>query len=104
MTLEAMRRLSRLGREAEHERGRAARLQAAADRERRRYAESLRKWEQQRGRLAAYLDGVDDRQMRQILTLRYLDGLTWWEVADRIGGGNTADGVRMAHVRYLQRH
>ena len=35
MTLEAMRRLSRLEREAERECGRAARLQAAADRERR---------------------------------------------------------------------
>ena len=104
MTIEAMRRLRRLCREAEHTRGRVDRMQAAADRERRRYGKTCSRCEQLRGQLTAYLDGVDDGQMRRILTLRYLEGMTWWEVADHIGGGNTADGVRMAHARYVQKH
>ena len=55
-------------------------------------------------RLNQYIAGVDDSMMRQILTLRYIHGLSWIQVAHRIGGGNTGDSVRMAHNRYLRSH
>jgi hypothetical protein len=55
-------------------------------------------------RLNQYIAGVDDSMMRQILTLRYIHGLSWVQVAHRIGGGNTEDSVRMAHNRYLRSH
>lgn len=55
-------------------------------------------------RLNRYIAGVDDSLMRQILSLRYIDGLSWSKVAMSIGGGNTEDSVRKAHNRFLQNH
>ena len=55
-------------------------------------------------RLNRYIASVDDSLIRQILSLRYIDGLPWQGVADEIGGGNTEDSVRMAHNRYLRTH
>ncbi|MEG1011026.1 MAG: hypothetical protein RSD27_11030 [Ruthenibacterium sp.] len=52
-------------------------------------------------RLSRYIATVEDSLTRQILTLRYVDGLSWTAVAAHIGGGNTADSVRMAHNRFL---
>lgn len=54
-------------------------------------------------RLSRYISTVEDSLMRQILTLRYVEGLTWNQVAQRIGGGNTEDSVRKAHNRFLMR-
>ena len=53
-------------------------------------------------RLNRYIAGVEDAQMRMILSLRYVNGLSWQQVAAQIGGGNTADGVRKAHDRFLK--
>lgn len=55
-------------------------------------------------RLNRYIASVDDSLMRQILTYRYINGLSWEQVAEHIGGGNTEDSVRMAHNRYLSTH
>lgn len=55
-------------------------------------------------RLNRYIAGIDDSMMRQILTLRYIHGLSWIQVAHGIGGNNTDDSVRMAHNRYLKQH
>ena len=52
-------------------------------------------------RLNRYIAGVNDCLMRQILSLRYINGFSWAAVALHIGGGNTADGVRVAHDRFL---
>lgn len=53
-------------------------------------------------RLNRYIAEVDDSLMRQILSLRYVNGLSWLQIALHIGGGNTADSVRMAHNRFLR--
>jgi len=58
----------------------------------------------ERDRLEAYIAAVPDSLTRQALVLRFSDGLSWRAVAYRIGGGNTADGIRMQCVRYLQRN
>lgn len=55
-------------------------------------------------RLNGYIDDIPDSHTRQIFRLRYIDGCTWGQVAARIGGGNTADGMRKACTRYLRRH
>ena len=47
-----------------------------------------------------YISGLPDSHLRTIVRLRIVDGLTWQQVAQRIGGGNTEDGVRMAFKRY----
>ena len=54
-------------------------------------------------RLNRYIAGIDDSLMRQILSLRYINGLSWNAVATHIGGDNTADAVRKAHNRFLSR-
>jgi hypothetical protein len=38
----------------------------------------------------------------RIINYKYLDGLTWEQTAARMGGGNTADGVRMIVKRWLK--
>lgn len=53
-------------------------------------------------RLNRYITSVEDAQMRTILSLRYINGLDWQQVANNIGGGNTADGVRKKHERFLK--
>ena len=49
-----------------------------------------------------YIETIDDSLIRQIITLRYVNGLTWDQVAARIGGGNTADSLRKMHDRFLK--
>ena len=48
-----------------------------------------------------YVASVDDSIMRQIITLRNIDMLTWRQIAEKLGGGNTEDGVRMAYNRFV---
>ena len=52
-------------------------------------------------RLMKYIEKIDDSLMRQIVSLRYINGYNWTQVAMHIGGGNTADSVRMVHNRFL---
>lgn len=54
-------------------------------------------------RLEQYIANVDDSYMRQILTLRYVYGYSWHKVALRIGGGNTADGIKKRCQRYISK-
>ena len=49
-----------------------------------------------------YVESIDDSLIRQIITLRHINGFTWEQVAAHIGGNNTADGVRMIHDRFLR--
>ncbi len=55
-------------------------------------------------RLNRYIANVEDAQMRMILSLRYVNGLSWQQVAFHIGGNNTADGVRKAHNIFLKKN
>ncbi len=50
----------------------------------------------------AFITEVEDSRIRQILTLRYMKGLTWAQVALKVGGNNTDDGVRKAASRYIE--
>ena len=52
-------------------------------------------------RINRYIADVGDTLMRLILSYRYINGLTWNQVAANIGGNNTADSVRVAHDRFL---
>ena len=53
-------------------------------------------------RLNRYINSVEDSLTRQILSLRFVNGLSWNQVAMSIGGGNTADGARKKVTRYLK--
>lgn len=51
-----------------------------------------------------WMECIEDSLTRQIVRLRYVDGYHWWKVALKIGCGNTADSVRKALMRYLEKH
>ena len=53
------------------------------------------------GRLYDFIDHVDNSQLRQILSARYIDGLSWQDVAWRIGETDEQVPRRM-HNRFLQ--
>jgi len=55
-------------------------------------------------RLNRYINSVEDSLTRQILSLRYISGLSWVQVAFSVGGNNTTDGVRMIHNRFLEKN
>ncbi|MCM1364690.1 MAG: hypothetical protein NC122_06235 [Faecalibacterium sp.] len=50
--------------------------------------------------LETFFADIRDDFVRQSLEYKYIDGLTWVAVAQKIGN-NTADSVRMACIRYL---
>ena len=56
----------------------------------------------ERNRLERYIANVPDSLTRQIMTLRFINGHGWWQVAYSIGGNNTGDSVRMNVKRYLE--
>ena len=57
--------------------------------------------QQQRKKIMEYINSIGDSLIRQIIFYRYVSCMEWWEVADSIGGNNTANGVRMACERFL---
>lgn len=54
-------------------------------------------------RLFNYIQSVPDSQLRQIMTLRFIDGYSWGKVA-RLVKGNTADSCRKAVKRFLEKN
>lgn len=58
----------------------------------------------ERKRLEEYIDGIDDSLTRQIFTLRFVNGLTWDQVAESIGYENGGESVRVTCYRYLKTH
>lgn len=53
-------------------------------------------------KINAFILDVQDAQLRQIMFLRFVKRLSWQAIANRIGGGNTADGVRKRCTRYVR--
>lgn len=54
-------------------------------------------------RLNRYIGAIDDSLLRQVLSYRFVSGLSWRQVAAHIGGGNTADSVKKICYRFLGR-
>lgn len=46
-----------------------------------------------------FIKSLPDSHIRRIVTLRVVENLSWMEVAEKIGGGNTEDSVRMMYNR-----
>lgn len=47
------------------------------------------------------INQIDNSRMRRLITLRYIEGLSWVQVARKMGKHHTADGCRMAVERFL---
>lgn len=48
-----------------------------------------------------YISTAQDSEMRQILILRYIDGLTWRQVARKMGRAGDGSTERKKHDRFL---
>lgn len=49
-----------------------------------------------------FISGLEDSQMRRIINLRFIENLSWIQVANRMGGGNTESGVKSSFHRFMQ--
>lgn len=56
-------------------------------------------WE--RRKLERYISIIKDDQTRMIFRLRFIHCMTWLQVAEAIGGRNTANSVKLVCHRYL---
>lgn len=72
----------------------------ARDQLERRYRRRLHRVQVERNTLESYIEQIGDSYLRQIITLRFVDGFSWQRVADSMGGSE--DSVRMACQRFLQ--
>lgn len=50
-----------------------------------------------------FIASLDDSRMRRIINLRFIENMTWNEVADNIGGGNTEGSIKMAFQRFMEK-
>lgn len=55
----------------------------------------------EQNRLERYIAGIPDSRTRMIMSFRFVDGFSWGKVASKVGGGNTADSVRMICSRHI---
>lgn len=55
-------------------------------------------------RLNRYIANVQDSLTRQIMVLRFVNGMSWNQVAMSVGGGNTEDSVKKVCYRYVKRN
>ena len=52
-------------------------------------------------RIMHFIASIDDCLLRLVFKLRFVDCKKWWEVANELGGNNTADSTRKACMRYI---
>ena len=62
----------------------------------------LAKLQIKRKEIMEYIFNIDDEFIRQIVYLRNVCLMSWNEVADGIGGGNTENSVKQAYSRFLK--
>lgn len=55
-------------------------------------------------RLNRYIATINDTLIRQIISLRFINGLTWRNIAQHIGGGNTESSVRKTMERFFDKN
>lgn len=56
----------------------------------------------ERARLERWISAIPDSLTRQIFQARFVDGKTWAQVAQTVGGDITESGVKMICHRYLK--
>ncbi len=65
---------------------------------------NLKKCFYELSRLNRYIASIDDSEMRMILSLRYVNGLNWEQVAASISYCRSGEGVRKTHERFLKKN
>ena len=49
-----------------------------------------------------YIQSIDNSRMRRIIRYRVIDGLTWYQVAQKMGGRTTDESARKEFDRYME--
>jgi DNA-directed RNA polymerase specialized sigma subunit len=49
-----------------------------------------------------FIDKIEDSLTRQIITLRFVNCLSWNEIAEEVGRGSSTDSVRKISERFLK--
>lgn len=49
-----------------------------------------------------FIASIEDSRMRRIINFRFIDKLSWLQVANRLDSNSTADGVRMEFNRFME--
>ena len=50
-----------------------------------------------------FITQIDDSFMRRIINLRFIEKLSWGEVAKRMGGANNEDNIKKAFYRFMEK-
>lgn len=69
--------------------------------------EKIKKLEAEKRRIEKFIGNIPDNFTRRIFEYRFIKGkhkYTWQAIAMRIGGGNSADNLRMIVYRYLKKN
>lgn len=53
-------------------------------------------------RLETEIQQIDDSFIRMLIRLKYIDNLTWEQIALKIGGGNRAESLKKRMIRYFK--
>lgn len=72
-------------------------------RKRRKLEQRKAKCRQQVEQIEAYIYHVEDSLIRQLLIYRYVEGLRWNDIAAKMGGGYSADYLRIMLDRFLEK-
>ena len=64
--------------------------------------ELICKLKEEKDKLKTYIKSVPFSRVRLIMTLRFIDQLSWQAVADAVGGKETEGSVKMTVIRYLK--
>ncbi len=50
-----------------------------------------------------YINSIEDSKMRRIVQYRVIDNLTWYQVADKVGGKSTSESCRKYFERFIEK-
>lgn len=53
-------------------------------------------------KVEVFIAGIKDSHMRRIVTLRVVDGLSWENVARKMGGANNENNIKKAYQRFME--
>ena len=60
-------------------------------------------YESKKAKLEAEIYSLDDELIKAILLHRFVDLMSWRDVAQNVGGGNTTDSVKKMCYRFLKK-
>lgn len=53
-------------------------------------------------KIERFINEIDDSRIRRIISLKYIEGLTWGQVAQKMGSVYTEEGCRKLLERFLK--